>query len=302
MEALKHNDKILYSVLIGLSLLFMIADLTCGFTGHLDCASVFSILSAGIIGIGAYKTRAFKINSSVDSSIGYIKKNFDHWNIILSLLDVICSIIAVFSGVVIVGVLSGIGFFGRIVALIYKFRSVSFVILGFAIIYLFKRRGKKMADENVAVEATVTTASTIENTATTVETTAENTAIPVQTKKISIPQWATIIVAILGSAYGVACYFVPDIVMFGDQIISMLSGFGITTVSAIVGVFTTYATKSSEEIAKAVEKQKAKAEAKAEKTADTYIEQATAQLAEKQQAEIKALAETLKTTTTTTTV
>jgi len=288
MEALKHNDKILYSILIGLSLLFMITDLVCGFTGNLDLASVFSILSAGIIGIGAYKTRAFKINSSVDTSIGYIKKNFDHWNIILSILDVVCSIMAVFSGVVIIGVLSGIGFFGRIVALIYKFRSVSFVILGFAIIYLFKRGKKKMADENVTVEAT----------ATTIKTTAENTTV--KTTKISIPQWATIIVAILGSAYGILCYFVPDIVIFGDQIISMLSGFGITTVSAIVGVFTTYATKSNEELAKAVEKQKAKAEAKSVKENSSYIEQATTQLAEKQQAEIKALAEQLKSGTTTT--
>lgn len=252
MEALKHNDKILYSVLIGLSLLFMITDLICGFTGNLDLASVFSILSAGIIGIGAYKTRAFKINASVEASIGYIRKNFDHWNIILSILDVVCSIMAVFSGVIIIGVLSGIGFFGRIVALIYKFRSVSFVIIGFAIIYLFKRGKKKMADENVTVEAT----------ATTIKTTAENTTV--KTTKISIPQWATIIVAILGSAYGILCYFVPDIVIFGDQIISMLSGFGITTVSAIVGVFTTYSTKSTEEVAKLQAKLEAKENAKKE--------------------------------------
>lgn len=251
MEALKHNDKILYSVLIGLSLLFMITDLICGFTGNLDLASVFSILSAGIIGIGAYKTRAFKINASVEASIGYIRKNFDHWNIILSILDVVCSIMAVFSGVIIIGVLSGIGFFGRIVALIYKFRSVSFVILGFAIIYLFKRGKKKMADENV----TVTT--TAENTTTT------DTAI-IKTTKTSLPQWVTLGVGALGMVYGILCYFYPVISLTGDAVTDLLTGLGITSVTTIVGVFTKSKNKTEEQIAKAKAKAEAKENAKKE--------------------------------------
>jgi len=289
MEALKnltHKDKVTYSTLIILSIIFVGLDIYFKCIDSFEGASITSIIGTVIIAIGTYKSRLFQIKKVEEQSLKYIKKNFDIYNIILSVLDIVCSFVVILASFVFVGYLSNIVLAGRILFLIIKFKDVSFAILGFCIIHLIgkiiktdKRGKKKMADENVTVEATATT---------------------VKTTKISLPQWATIIVAILGSAYGVACYFVPDIVIFGDQIISMLSGFGITTVSAIVGVFTTYATKSNEELAKAVEKQNAKIEAKTVKENSSYIEQATTQLAEKQQAEIQALAEQLKSGTTTT--
>lgn len=145
MGAMSKSNKILYSILIGTALCFALIDLICGFSGCPDVASLFSMLSALIIGIGAYKTRMLSINSGVDKSIGYIKKNFDKWNVILSILDVICSLVALLSGFAVVGVITGIGLAGRIIVLIYKFRSVSFIVIGFVIIYLFKRRNKSMS-------------------------------------------------------------------------------------------------------------------------------------------------------------
>lgn len=223
-EVSSKRNKITYSSLIILSILFTIGELCFDFVGLYEGASITSVLSAAAISIGAYKSRFLKINELEKASIIYIKKNFDFWNILLSILDVICSFVALFAGVVILGVIFNIGYAGRVLVLIYRFRAVSVPLLGWAIVHLTKKYKRRKSN------------------------------MEVKTTKTSLPQWITILVAVLGVGYGVLCYFVPDMAILGDQLISVLAGLGIAGVTTVIGVFTKSANKTKEEIQKAVEK------------------------------------------------
>lgn len=223
MGALSKKDKITYSILIFLALLFAVLDIIFDVTNNLEGASIASVLGAVVIGIGAFKARLIKINEIDRTTTIYIKKNFDFCNILLTLLDLVSVAITLLSGVAFLGFFVNVGFASRLLILIVRFRGAAIPVLGWAIIHLINKNKRRNRME-------------------------------IKKTKVSMPQWVTIFVAIIGVAYGVLSYFIPEIAVNGDQLTSMLSGLGIAGVTSILGVFTKAAEKTQEELDKTLAK------------------------------------------------
>lgn len=88
----------------------------------------------------------------------------------------------------------------------------------------------------------------------------------VKTTKLSKIQIAAIIGAIVGIAFGIVSVFVPQIQIAGNSLYNFAVSMGIEAISAFAGTFKGYAEKTTEEIEKAKEKlaEKEKAQKDAE--------------------------------------
>lgn len=91
----------------------------------------------------------------------------------------------------------------------------------------------------------------------------------VKTTKLSKIQIASIIGAIIGVAFGIVSFLIPEIQISGNFVYNLLITSGIEALAAFAGTFKGYAEKTEEEIAKAKEKlaikEKAKKDAEYEK-------------------------------------
>lgn len=241
MEAVSQKKMLYFSALICLIICLIIGNIIAEIENFRGVASIFSIISACLVLLGSYQTRKIRVEEKVNKAVEYVKRNFDKWNIILALVDVACSLIALFSGLLLITWLAGVSFAGRIIALVCKFRSVSFAVVGSLILYMFKRR-KMLMSEEINVEP-----------------------VKVKKERVSLSQILTIIFGILGVGFAVVSYFVPDIAILGDQLINVLGGLGITAISGGIGIFTKYRTLTEEQIKALTVKEEEKAENKAEK-------------------------------------
>lgn len=88
----------------------------------------------------------------------------------------------------------------------------------------------------------------------------------VKTTKLSKIQIASIIGAIVGVAFGIVSFLVPQIQIGGNFVYNLAISTGVEALAAFAGTFKGYAQKTEEEIAKAKEKlaEKEKAEKEAE--------------------------------------
>lgn len=228
MEAkAEKNKKILYFIYL-LLIFFITADLTANLINNFVFAFIFSTICAFFTFYGNYKQKTLIIENNVDKSIEFIKKNFDKWNMLLSILDVICSLIALFTGILVIGIIFRCIIIIRIIIILNKFKTVFRVVLLANFIYLFKRK------------------DTIKR--------------RVKTMKISKTQIVAIIIAILGIAYGIICYFMPNISIWGNQIFDLLTALGIEGMAGIIGTLKGYAEKTESELNKTKLKEKFKSE------------------------------------------
>ena len=251
--------KVLY-VLIAFVVFFTTSDIVLGFTNNLLFASICSIISGFLVFSGSFIKSKSKIESEIDRGVQFIKKNFDWCNIILSILDIICSVIALFTGIFFIGLIFRCAFAVRLVVLCNKFKTVVRAIMIAAFVYLFKRR-KDKKEKN-----------TMEN------------EIVVKSKKLSKTQIISIVIAVVGVAFGILSYFLPVIRIAGEQIYNYAMALGIESVAAIVGTLKGYSDRTQEEI----EKIKKKAEANKEKQAAAKAKAEQAALEKVAKAELKA--------------
>lgn len=138
-------DKFFY-ILIGFVIFFTTSDLALGFTGKSISSAICSVISAILVFIGYFSIRKTNAEKNVIELTSFIKGNFDKWQILLSVLDVICSIIVVFTSIRAFGLLfRNVIFFkilftpARITTLTNKFKTVTKPFLIFCFVWFFVR-------------------------------------------------------------------------------------------------------------------------------------------------------------------
>lgn len=123
-------------ILFAIMISFTTSDLICGFTGNITLALIFSCLSGAVVVYGNLKTRKIELDENLDT----IKKSFNNSNIIFAVLDIICSIIALLTGIVFIGLIFRAIWAVRITVIINKFRTVARILQVGSFAYLIKRR------------------------------------------------------------------------------------------------------------------------------------------------------------------
>lgn len=123
-------------ILFAIMISFTTSDLICGFTGNITLALIFSCLSGAVVIYGNLKTRKIELDENLDK----IKKSFNNSNIIFTVLDIICSIIALLTGIVFIGLIFRAIWAIRITVIINKFRTVARILQIGSFAYLIKRR------------------------------------------------------------------------------------------------------------------------------------------------------------------
>lgn len=137
----EHNIKFFY-ILIALVVFFTTGDLICSFSEKLTLASICSVTSGLIVFVGSYLKKKDNIEKGINDKIDYICNNFNLSNIILSICDIICSIIALFTGILIIGMIFRWAFAIRLIVTINKVKTVSRAFLLVIFGYLSVRMNK----------------------------------------------------------------------------------------------------------------------------------------------------------------
>lgn len=149
-----RKDLTIYYVLIFAAIFFTICDLVALSFQWLVPTLIFSSFTMIITFIGSHKTKALDIEKGVDDTIDFIRGNFNCANIILSILDVMCCILALFTGIFIIAVISRSALALRLLIIINKYRLVTFGIIVFVFTYILKRRKNNNMENELKVEKT----------------------------------------------------------------------------------------------------------------------------------------------------
>lgn len=128
-----------YATLLVLAIVFTTIDLAVS-TFQLAIPSlIFSSITMVIGFIGAYLSRTISVEQKYEDAVGYIKKNFGVANTILSVLDVVCCVLALLTGVFVVMLVFRLTIAIRIAVYINKYRSVAFAVWAIAYMHIFKK-------------------------------------------------------------------------------------------------------------------------------------------------------------------
>ncbi len=136
------KDKYIYFMLIILAIMFVTFDLIASSAGQLVMTLIFSSITLIITFIGSHKSKAIKIDKGIDTTIDFINSNFNNPSKIFSIIDVLCCIIALMTGVFYIAIISRVGIAISLAVKINKYRTVAFTIWAFVFGYLIKRREK----------------------------------------------------------------------------------------------------------------------------------------------------------------
>lgn len=247
MDATKKEqarEKFFY-FMICLIIFFTTSDLVCGFAGQPIPAAICSIISAIFVFVGYFAIKKANTEKSIESLTKFVKSNFDKWQIILSLLDVICSMVSVFTSIIALGMFFRSIIFtkilftpAKIVTISNKFKTVTQPLLIFCFVWVFIRMKNKLKERKMS------------------------------NIKLSLTQKIFIIVAfVLGVAYTlVSTIWFPQLAIFDDTLAQLATSLG-GTAGVIFGAFLKGKEMTSDEIAKRNEKVQHKIEVKNEKVA-----------------------------------
>lgn len=283
MDTLKKEqtrDKIFY-FLICLVIFFTTSDLVCSFVGKTIPAAICSIVSAICVFVGYFAIKKANTEKNIEKLTKFVKSNFDKWQIVLSVLDVLCSMVSVFTSIVAFGMLFRSIIFtkilftpAKIVTISNKFKTVTQPLLIFCFVWVFIRMRNKIKERKMS------------------------------NIKLSLSQKIFMIVAfIIGVAYTlVSTIWLPQLAIFDDIFAQLATSLG-GTAGVIFGAFLKGKEMTSEEIIKRDqniqhkidvknEKAEKKAELEQQKLKDAKIAKAKALVEQrKKEAEEKAKVE-----------
>lgn len=117
MEAMKKNHKSYYiAIIFMLTFVFndLIFDYLFSFEGSDMISFVFTLLASIIVFVWNRKLKKSKIKGEFEDVTKFIKSNFDNWQVLFSILDIVCGIISILSGL-------------AMVACIFKFTKIVYV-------------------------------------------------------------------------------------------------------------------------------------------------------------------------------
>lgn len=133
-----------YATLFVLSIIFTTIDIVVSSCQLPIPSLIFSTITMIIGFIGAYKSRTLELESKYDTGVEFISKNFNKANIILNVLDVVCCIIGILTGVFALLLIFRLTIALRIAVYINKYRTVAFAVWGVVFMHIFKRiKGEK---------------------------------------------------------------------------------------------------------------------------------------------------------------
>lgn len=151
-----------YATLFTLSIIFTIIDIVVSSCQLPIPSLIFSSITMVIGFIGAHKSKTLDIEYKYDKSVEFIKKNFGGANIILSILDVVCCIIGLMTGIFALLLIFRCTIAIRIAVYINKYRSVAFAIWGVAFMHIFKKlKGERKMTKFTALQKILVTISAI---------------------------------------------------------------------------------------------------------------------------------------------
>lgn len=212
MDKAHHENNLMYALICAV-VFFTTSDLVASFSNHLVIASVSSILSGLFVFIGANRLKVVQLDDRITHSLDFIGKNFSKSSIVFSILDIICSVIALFTGIIIIGIIFRLTFAVRIVVVLNKFQTITrFVMMG-SLIYLIRR------------------------------------CCLMSELKMTKQQWIVLGIFGAGALYGILSAIFPQIAIFVDPALQALLCCGVEGAVGAVGIFMKGANKTEEELA-----------------------------------------------------
>lgn len=101
MEAVKKNNRNYYIALIFM-LVFVFNDLIFDYLFSFDGSNIisfiFTLLASIIVFVWNKKLKKSKIKGEFEEISTFIKSNFDNWQVLFSVLDILCGLISIMSG------------------------------------------------------------------------------------------------------------------------------------------------------------------------------------------------------------
>jgi len=136
-----YNKKIskVFFILLSIVVFLTTSDLISNYSSNYEFATICSILSGLFTFIGTALRKEKDLEKGVSKQVDYICNNFNNANIILSILDIICSIIALFTSIVAIGIIFRSAIALRFIITISKVRTVLKWCLMIVAVYLTTR-------------------------------------------------------------------------------------------------------------------------------------------------------------------
>ena len=209
-----------------LMLIFVASDLLFYFAFNFNASDYiafgFTLAASIITFVATYKVKQKEILTAFDKTTAFVQSNFNNWQVMFSILDIVCGIISILSGLLIIGG-------------VFKFVKVSYLITKFIVV---TNKTKTLA-KSVSKFSLLWTAGRILT---------KKQGGKMNTKKLSKIQIASIIGAVVGIVFAIVSVFVPQIVIAGDMIYNIGIATGIETICAFVGTFKGYKELTQEQI------------------------------------------------------
>ncbi|MCK9575990.1 MAG: cell envelope integrity protein TolA [Clostridia bacterium] len=131
----KKNNISMFTIFMIFVIFFTTSDLVANVTQEPIWVSLFSILSGFFVFLGTALKKKQNIEKGINAKIDYINNNFGWGAVVLSTLDIICSLIAIFTTLVALGVIFRSLFALRLIITINKVKllvqSVLLAIVGY---------------------------------------------------------------------------------------------------------------------------------------------------------------------------
>jgi len=144
-----------YATIFVLAIIFTVCDVVVS-TAQLTIPSLIFSSTTAVIGfIGAYMGQTITVEEKYGEVLAYIKKNFGVANIILSLLDVACCVLALLTGVFMLMLVFRCTIALRIVVYINKYKTVAYGVWSLVFLHAFKKikvRVKKVMTKNTMLQ------------------------------------------------------------------------------------------------------------------------------------------------------
>ena len=185
----------------------------------------FTLAAAIITFVATYKIKKQELTNIFDKTTAFLKSNFNKWQVLFSVLDIVCGAISIMAGLIVIGG-------------IFKFVKIGYFVAKFIVV----TNKSKTLLKSISKFSLIWTSGRILYKI--------NQGGKVATKKLSKVQIASIIGAIVGIIFAFVSGFVPQIVIAGDIMYNLGISLGIEAVSAFVGTFKGYAERTQEEIDK----------------------------------------------------
>lgn len=135
-----------YATIFVLAIIFTICDVVVS-TAQLTIPSLIFSSTTAVIGfIGAYMGQAIVVEEKYTEAVTFIKKNFGFANIVLSLLDVVCCILALLTGVFMLMLVFRCTIALRVLIYINKYKTVAYAVLSVVFLHVFKKTKRKVTE------------------------------------------------------------------------------------------------------------------------------------------------------------